>query len=323
MFSVVIPLFNKAPYLQRALDSIYAQAFPPREIIVVNDGSTDGGERIAKAQSDPRLIVIDQPNRGVSAARNAGIKVATQPFIAFLDADDRWMPGYLVHMKDVIEAHPGASMYGAGYRTFEHGRCTGDFRVRASAPGLVDFFHEWSRGHLLHMCTTVVPKAVLQAVGGFGEHVAYGDDYFLWAKLALNGPVVLSPECMSEYNISVPGQIIEYYRTEHTKRFEVFEYQRLLATKLHEQVARGGIDKSLVQFCRKDFGRGLLQRLYWGNFSALQAFCDELQLRRLPLGAVVQACCWAGRQRFLRPSLRTGVATVRGIREFFIRRRGR
>lgn len=316
MFTVVIPLFNKALSIQRALDSVFAQTFPPAQIIVVNDGSTDGSDKIAKAQSDARIRVIDQPNRGVSAARNAGIAAASEPFIAFLDADDRWLPGYLEHMKSVIEKHPGAVMYGAGYRTFKHGRPTGEFGVRAAEPGPVDFFREWSRGHLLHACTTVVPKAAAEAVGGFGENVAYGDDYHFWAKLALSGPVVLSPERMSEYDMSVPGQIIEYYQTEHTKRFDVFEYQRLLADELGRQVASGRVDSSLVALCRKDFSLGLLQRLYWGDFAAMRKFCDQLHLEQLPLGLPVTACCMVGRHPASWPLLRPVMALVRCVRGF-------
>lgn len=315
MFSVVIPLFNKAPYLQRALESIYAQTFPPAEIIVVNDGSTDGGEQIAKAQADPRVRVIDQPNRGVSAARNTGITATTQPFIAFLDADDRWLPGYLAHMKQVIESHPGAVMYGAGYSTFRNGRHTGNCGVRRTFPGRVDFFREWSRGHLLHTCTTIVPKAAAEAVGGFGEHVQYGDDYFFWSKLALRGPVVLSPEPLSEYDMSVPGQIIEYYDTEHRSRFEAFEYQKLLAHELRRQVEAGKVDASLVAFCKKDFGLGLLQRLYWGNFLAMQTFAATLALESLPLGPVVGICDWLSRHPSVQPPVAAIMRVTRAVRK--------
>jgi GT2 family glycosyltransferase len=316
MFSVVIPLFNKGPYVQRAFDSIYAQSFPPTEIIVVNDGSSDGGEQIAKSQTDPRVKVIDQPNRGVCAARNVAIAAATQPFIAFLDADDQWRPGFLATMRSLITAHPGAALYGAGYVTFANGKRTGEFGLQGEA-GPVDFFKEWSRGHLLHTSTTVVPKVAAEAVGGFGEHVAYGDDYHFWAKLAMSGPVVLSPEWLSEYNMSVPGQIIEYYRTEHTRRFEVFEYERFLADALRRGMAEGHIDRSLAAFCRKDFGLGMLQRLYWGNFVAMEIFRDTLGLNSLPLGCMVSICCWVSRNRLAQLLLAPIMAGARSIRGFF------
>ena len=86
--SVVIPLYNKAPYLQRALDSVYTQTAPADEILVVNDGSTDGGGQIAHAQIDPRVRVNDQPNQGVSAARNRG---SASP--ADITAAPCWGPG--------------------------------------------------------------------------------------------------------------------------------------------------------------------------------------------------------------------------------------
>ncbi|MGI6022871.1 MAG: glycosyltransferase family 2 protein, partial [Methanoculleus sp.] len=90
--SVVIPLYNKAPYIARALASVITQTCQGFEVIVIDDGSTDGGAEIVRRLDDTRIRVIRQENRGVSAARNRGIESARTDFIAFLDADDEWMP---------------------------------------------------------------------------------------------------------------------------------------------------------------------------------------------------------------------------------------
>lgn len=328
MFSVVIPLFEKRGFIQRSLDSVYAQTLSARlvpEIIVVNDGSTDGGDLIAKSQSDPRVRVIDQPNGGQCVARDAGIAAAAQPFIAFLDADDRWLPGYLARIAEMIAAFPNASIYATGYHTVVDGARTRSFGVSPAALagrpyGPVDFFREWSRGHIIHTSSTVLSKAAVVAVGGFGTSRACGQDSLMNSKLALRGDVVLCPEPLAEYDVAVPGQMVEYFRTAHRQRFDVLEYQQFLAAELHRQVAAGSIDASLVAFCRKDYGMALLQRLYWGDGAAMRSFGDVLGLSGLPLGPVVAGCLSVARSPVLSRIVHLPVAVVRACREAWKRR---
>ena len=113
--SVVIPLYNKAPYIARALNSVLAQERLPEEIIVVDDGSTDGGGDLVKQFKDPLIRLIRQENQGVSAARNRGISLAKGELIAFLDADDTWQPGFLKVISEMRELYPQAGIYGTAY----------------------------------------------------------------------------------------------------------------------------------------------------------------------------------------------------------------
>ena len=94
--SAVIPLYNKGPYIERALRSALAQTLPLREIIVVDDGSTDDGpdRALRLAQNSTNIKLVRQPNRGPGAARNAGLALAKGKYTAFLDADDEWLPVY-------------------------------------------------------------------------------------------------------------------------------------------------------------------------------------------------------------------------------------
>jgi glycosyltransferase involved in cell wall biosynthesis len=93
--SIIIPLYNKAPYVRRALDSIAAQSLSDFEVIVIDDGSTDDGAAIVTGYPDARYRLIRQANAGPGAARNTGIAQSRGEFIAFLDADDEWLPTYL------------------------------------------------------------------------------------------------------------------------------------------------------------------------------------------------------------------------------------
>ena len=94
-YSVVIPVYNKAPYIARTLTSVLAQNFDDYEIIVVDDGSTDDSMQKLRQVQSPKIRIIRQENQGVAVARNTGILAAQGEYIAFLDADDAWLPEYL------------------------------------------------------------------------------------------------------------------------------------------------------------------------------------------------------------------------------------
>jgi glycosyltransferase involved in cell wall biosynthesis len=104
MFSVVIPLFNKAPHVERAITSVLSQMLPPHEIIVVDDGSTDGSLDIVHALKDPRITVLTRSRSGPGgyAARNLGVQTATGEWVAFLDADDLWYSDHLANLSRAI-----------------------------------------------------------------------------------------------------------------------------------------------------------------------------------------------------------------------------
>ncbi|MFV0564643.1 MAG: glycosyltransferase family 2 protein [Flavobacteriaceae bacterium] len=114
-FSVVIPLFNKAHYIEATIKSVLAQTFRDFEIIVVNDGSTDGSLDIIKRFGNDKIRLFSQENKGLSATRNFGISVSKGNIIALLDADDIWLPNHLQHIKQLYETFPDAKIYGTDY----------------------------------------------------------------------------------------------------------------------------------------------------------------------------------------------------------------
>ena len=110
--SVVIPLYNKAAEIGRAVRSVLAQTLPPREVIVVDDGSTDGGADEVERMASSVVRLVRQENRGVSAARNRGIAMASGRYVALLDGDDRWQPQYLEQVWRLIARYPDCGAYG-------------------------------------------------------------------------------------------------------------------------------------------------------------------------------------------------------------------
>jgi glycosyltransferase involved in cell wall biosynthesis len=330
MFSVVIPLFNKAATIESALVSIAAQTLLPAEVIVVNDGCTDGSDtaarRFAAATTVCSVRVLDQANRGVSAARNAGIAAVTQPFVAFLDADDRWRPGFLAAMQRLIMRFPDAALYGSGFVTVRHGGEVCRYGVRAEeieagdhTGGRVDYFRALARDFVHHMSSMVAAKAALDQIGGFPEGVTHGEDLLVWARLAFAGPVVLSPEPLAEYDVGVPGQAVSYWTAGYLQRFDVLAYHRFLANELRRHSPAAAA--SFGPYAIRQLETAALQRAYWGNLPALDEFVQALRVDTLPLGLRGRAACWVAHNRWAWRPLATMMRAVRAIREPFQRRR--
>jgi len=125
LISVIVPAYNAAPYIGEAVRSVLAQTCPDLELIVVNDGSTDDTGDVVRSITDPRVLVIDRTNGGVSAARNTGLDSARGSFISFLDADDAMEPSNLSEKLEAL-AHTGSDwVYGDLLLCDEHLRSTG------------------------------------------------------------------------------------------------------------------------------------------------------------------------------------------------------
>lgn len=205
--SVVVPLYNKEPYIARCLNSVLRQTLPPCEIIVVNDGSTDHGAEIARELVKGSGTVIDQPNRGVSAARTRGMAAASGDIIALSDADDEWLPDHLAHIVGMAESFPRAGLFGTG-----HERRGRDLSIKVTydsdAPTMVNLFRASQRHSLLTASSVAVRADALAACGGFRTGAALGEDMEWWNRLALEWPVAFHPEVTAIYHLDVSNSAV-------------------------------------------------------------------------------------------------------------------
>jgi glycosyltransferase involved in cell wall biosynthesis len=117
LFSVIVPTYNRAYVLWRALLSVLAQTEPRWELLVVDDGSTDDTGRLLEEFRDPRIRVVTTPNRGQSAARNQGAQLARAPYLAYLDSDNTWRPEFLAVMLDAVRRYPAGILWYCGQQT--------------------------------------------------------------------------------------------------------------------------------------------------------------------------------------------------------------
>jgi glycosyltransferase involved in cell wall biosynthesis len=220
--SVVVPLYNKARYIARCLTSICAQTYGDFEVIVVNDGSTDGGDEVARRFPDARVRLIDQPNAGPGAARNRGVADARGEVIAMLDSDDEWEPHYVGRSLELLgEYGPETACvtwamlemparFSTAVRWRRIGIREGPYRVSAQTPPRL------LAGIVSNMLpsSTVIRKGVMERWGGFyaKTRCLYAEDAHLWVKVLLNhnaafhaDPAVLRHMDASELATNLPG----------------------------------------------------------------------------------------------------------------------
>ena len=212
--SVVVPLYNKGPYIGEAVDSVLRQTYGRLELILVDDGSTDGSASVVNAWQDPRLRLLNQPNRGPGAARNRGIDGARGEWVAFLDADDFWHPRFLERALSFTEAHREVGAVFCGISTIPGGEDILRHMPRRDVV-VPDYFHSvlLNRGSGMTSSSTLVRRATLRAIGGFREDVRRGEDGDMWARIAWSVPVGYVAETLAVYRRGIPDSLTTQART--------------------------------------------------------------------------------------------------------------
>lgn len=207
MFSVIIPLYNKAPYIAKAIESVLGQTYRDFEVIVIDDGSTDQSLEVAKTFENKSITIVSQPNSGVSTARNNGVKLAKHPYICFLDADDWWHPTFLEEMKQLITDFPDAGIYGSGYYIVKNGqeRIAPIGVPQGFEQGIIDYCEVYAKTLCMPLWTgaVIVPKNIFDEEGGFKSQLKFGEDFDLWIRIALKNKVILVNKPLAYYNQDV------------------------------------------------------------------------------------------------------------------------
>lgn len=213
--SVVIPAYNSAASIGRAIDSVLAQTLLADEILVVDDGSTDATAEIVRTYGHKVRLLV-QPNAGAAAARNTGIAAAAGDWIAFLDADDEWLPQRLAVQTDILKRHPELVWVSGNYITCscsEHRQSPYIVPQKAlvrlqDSRVLSDFCASYAEGLSGHTDTMLIRRDVLVEAGLFDPTLIKAEDIDLWWKIAHRHPTVgFSAEPLAVYHLGTPQSL--------------------------------------------------------------------------------------------------------------------
>lgn len=191
LVSVIVPCYNAAPWIAQAIASVRAQTWPHREIIVVNDGSTDASLAAARACAGPDLTVLDQPNGGASSGRNAGLRAARGEFIQFLDADDLLAPDKIESQLRVLNAAAPLALASGEWARFQTDPATAQFRPESNWHDLdaVEFLQlGLEEGRMMHPAAWLAPRKLLELAGPWDETLSLNDDGEYFARVMLRAP---------------------------------------------------------------------------------------------------------------------------------------
>ena len=236
-FSVIMPLYNKAPYVEKAIRSVLEQTYPHYELIVINDGSTDNSAEIAE-----KLLVgvtnakfINQQNSGVATTRNNGVAIAKGESVCFLDADDWWDVSFLQEMSQFIQEYPEAGIWGTNYWYVKRGMTRVGVRCET---GYINYPFVYKSQTSMPLWTGAVcmAKETYLKYGGFPAGIKLGEDFLLWTKIALERKVAFLNKPVAYYNNNVPATM------RATRNLHKPEYHMLFVMNyLEETVANNEI----------------------------------------------------------------------------------
>ncbi|UAB84831.1 glycosyltransferase family 2 protein [Zunongwangia sp. SCSIO 43204] len=278
MFSVIIPLYNKEHTIAHTIQTVLNQTYPDFEIIVVNDGTTDNSvQKIEELTDDKRVRIINQINKGVSAARNTGIIEAQNDWLAFLDADDEWESCYLEYVVNSISKFPKAGMIVSGrcgqslVTRKRNNKVPENFRGKVEE---IDFFEN---PHVFaHISATVVKKdnvfANINTWGGFIEGQRSNEDFVFLFRNALHTKVVYSGFALAIYNGDVEGQTTSMMSDELKLQDSILFHNKVIEEWIKTKKASRTF-KIFMKYEIRHIWSGYLQS---GNYDLLSYFIDNM-----------------------------------------------
>lgn len=279
--SVIVPAYNAGRYLAEALDSALAQTLPAHEILLIDDGSTDDTPAVA-ARYAGRVVHVRQPNRGVSAARNAGIDRATGDWLAFLDADDLWDPRFLERVRPVCLSAPRPALVFTDFRTF--GGASEE--VRPSA-----VFANWNpERDVLAPAVSVTSSSFVIPAGTpvrYPEWARNDEDAIFFNEVSELGPVRCVPEVLAAYRRHPTSAQATQARTGN----ELAGCQNLLRWAKEREALHPGTVRRLLHTLA-----GVLVNVRWRRnwrwYWKLRGFCDAHWPADVPKPPVLSERVW-------------------------------
>ncbi len=255
MVSVVIPTFNRAHQVTRAVQSVLDQTFRDFEIIIVDDGSTDETKTaVSRFQDRVKLIVHDE-NLGVSAARNTGIHESAEAFVAFLDSDDFWLPNKLQKQIQFFETNPNALICQTEEIWIRNGHRVNPRKKHRKPSG--DIFEQSLKRCLVSPSAVMLKRSVFDEIGGFDESLPACEDYDMWLRIAWRYPIFLIPDRLIVKIGGHSDQLSRRYTG--MDRFRVMSILKLLENSGLNQQQRLQAKRALAFKCTV-YGRGCTKR---------------------------------------------------------------
>lgn len=242
--SVIIPTYNREPFIGRALDSVLAQSRQPAEVIVVDDGSTDSTAVLLR-QLYPQVSYVYQENQGVSSARNAGIARARCDWLALLDSDDEWLPAKLAAQSAALSQNPGYRICHTDEIWIRRNERVNPMRKHAKSGG-------WIYEKCLPMCvispsSVLIHRSVFDDVGDFDEQLPACEDYDLWLRICASYPVLFVDDLLLKKYGGHQDQLSRKFWG--MDRFRVHAMEKMLTTgSLGEQQRAATLRELLHKF---------------------------------------------------------------------------
>jgi len=253
--SVIIPTFNRAMKTARAVASVLYQTFADYEIIVVDDGSQDATEEVMRQFGRRFRYIVHPHNRGVSAARNRGIRESESPWIAFLDSDDYWLPTKLDAQMAFFRNHPEALICQTEEVWIRNGRFANPKKRHEKPSG--EIFVPSLRLCLISPSAVMLRRSLLEEVGLFDENLPVCEDYDLWLRIACRHPVYLIQDRLIVKEGGHPDQLSSRYRG--MDRFRIQTILKVMESGHLNRAQRQAALKELSLKCRI-YGMGCIKR---------------------------------------------------------------
>jgi glycosyltransferase involved in cell wall biosynthesis len=268
--SVVIPLFNKVGYICRAIQSVLCQSHADFELIIVDDGSTDNSVERVREIPDHRIHLIRQENAGVSAARNRGVREARSNLVAFLDADDEWLPDFLETVLQLKARFPEAKVWGTAYAMQNgSGRLTLIQSVKTNQACLINFWAAAIVAQPIHPSSMLLEKIALEAAGGFHPNMIRLEDTEMLVRMALRHPIAYVPEVKAIYHLESDNRTDKYT---YSGNFPFFVAAR---TYLNESGQSTKLPVEAEYYLALMTTRSLQSNWLAGNYAAMREIIND------------------------------------------------